>query len=476
MSKFIAILKAPDLRIGLWYLLGGIFIYRLCLSIPIPGIDIDALHVVLQAHPYLDQEGSYAGFLNIISVFFGGGIGNASLLSLGITPFCLSSVITSLFVAAHPQYSIEHKKQNDVVKSYQQLLDTFFSFALSIFFSFCLIRFFSNPIIVENQTVVLLKGGFFTAFMSVFVGCYLMKFIISQMQLLSLAGTSSAELLVAINQLAFVLYIIKNIDSYSFGLIIMLFSIAIICCFIAILGDKTYVKVSLNEVLYRNGNPVAEEGKKHIKIRPSIWKTIDVYIGLMALGVLLSTNFLGVMYVLLVLCIGILLSVFLKSESMRIMMISSCSSVFLMAFICYLTGIKKIISLDFSHIVVSLFLLRWIAGMTMLLSVRTFSLAESIMGQGLFIPGVRPGDDTANHLQKYVNNQCTFILVIGLIILYMPPAIINIFGYQKMLDSLGIQVFGLTMCTFFLKILPIISNIDRLLVMRHYDGFLKKRQ
>lgn len=87
------ILKIKELRNRILITLGIIAVFRAGVSIPIPGINIDALRAILA-----QQIHSIFGFLDMFS---GGALANVSLFSLGIIPYINASIMMSLIQGTH---------------------------------------------------------------------------------------------------------------------------------------------------------------------------------------------------------------------------------------------------------------------------------------------------------------------------------------------------------------------------------------
>src|SRR3954463_5988494 len=85
--------KVPELKRRILFTLLILAAYRVGASIPIPGVNADALRALFAA-----QENTLLGFLNIFS---GGALGRLSIFSMGIMPYINSSIIMSLLQGAH---------------------------------------------------------------------------------------------------------------------------------------------------------------------------------------------------------------------------------------------------------------------------------------------------------------------------------------------------------------------------------------
>jgi preprotein translocase subunit SecY len=92
--NFSAFGKATELKQRLWFTLGALLVYRLGTYIPIPGIDPAALQQIFQQNA--------GGILGIFDMFSGGALGRMTILALNITPYISASIIIQLLTAIVP--------------------------------------------------------------------------------------------------------------------------------------------------------------------------------------------------------------------------------------------------------------------------------------------------------------------------------------------------------------------------------------
>ena len=83
-----------ELRQRLLYVLIAIVVYRVGSHIPVPGIDPERLRLLF------DQN--QGGILDLFNMFSGGALERMSIFALGIMPYISASIITSLLVATTP--------------------------------------------------------------------------------------------------------------------------------------------------------------------------------------------------------------------------------------------------------------------------------------------------------------------------------------------------------------------------------------
>ncbi len=92
--NFSAFAKATELKNRIWFTLGALVIYRLGTYIPLPGIDPQILHDIVSR-----QVG---GILGMVDMFSGGALGRMTIFALNIMPYISASIIVQLLTAVVP--------------------------------------------------------------------------------------------------------------------------------------------------------------------------------------------------------------------------------------------------------------------------------------------------------------------------------------------------------------------------------------
>ncbi|HKS89892.1 MAG TPA: preprotein translocase subunit SecY [Stellaceae bacterium] len=86
--------KATELKNRIWFTLGALVIYRLGTYIPIPGIDPAILHDIFARNA--------GGILGMFDMFSGGALGRMTIFALNIMPYISASIIIQLLTAVSP--------------------------------------------------------------------------------------------------------------------------------------------------------------------------------------------------------------------------------------------------------------------------------------------------------------------------------------------------------------------------------------
>ena len=86
--------KYDDLKRRLWFLLGALIVYRIGTFIPVPGIDPMVLEEMFKT-----QQN---GILGMFNMFSGGALSRFSVFALGIMPYISASIIVQLMTTVSP--------------------------------------------------------------------------------------------------------------------------------------------------------------------------------------------------------------------------------------------------------------------------------------------------------------------------------------------------------------------------------------
>ena len=96
--------KATELKKRIWFTLGALIVYRLGTYIPLPGIDPAILQDIFQ-----QQAG---GILGMFDMFAGGAFGRMTIFALNIMPYISAMIIMQLLTAVSPYFE-QLKKEGE---------------------------------------------------------------------------------------------------------------------------------------------------------------------------------------------------------------------------------------------------------------------------------------------------------------------------------------------------------------------------
>ena len=115
--NFSALAKAEELKKRIWFTLGALLVYRFGTYIPLPGIDPAAWDQIFKS-----QAG---GILGMFNMFAGGGIHRMAIFALNIMPYISASIIIQLMTTVSPtleQLKKEGEQGRKVINQYTRYL------------------------------------------------------------------------------------------------------------------------------------------------------------------------------------------------------------------------------------------------------------------------------------------------------------------------------------------------------------------
>jgi preprotein translocase subunit SecY len=129
--NFSALAKAEELKKRIWFTLGALLVYRFGTYIPLPGIDPSAWEQIFRSNA--------GGILGMFNMFSGGGIHRMAIFALNIMPYISASIIVQLMTTVSPtleQLKKEGEQGRKVMNQYTRyltvLLAAFQSYGIAV--------------------------------------------------------------------------------------------------------------------------------------------------------------------------------------------------------------------------------------------------------------------------------------------------------------------------------------------------------
>src|ERR1700716_1105476 len=125
--NFSALAKAEELKKRIWFTLGALLVYRFGTYIPLPGIDPSAWEQIFRS-----QAG---GILGMFNMFSGGGIHRMAIFALNIMPYISASIIIQLMTTVSPQLE-QLKKEGEQGRKVMNQYTRYLTVLLAVFQSY----------------------------------------------------------------------------------------------------------------------------------------------------------------------------------------------------------------------------------------------------------------------------------------------------------------------------------------------------
>ena len=440
------IFNVPDLRKRIFFMLALLGVYRVGAHIPTPGIDSKALENLFQ-----QNAGTVFGFMDMMS---GGNFRKLTIFALGIMPYITASIILQLLTVVWP-YLEKLSKEGDLgrrkITTYTRYLTVLLSLVQSLGIAYAIQNqggLVSNPGVgFLLLTMVTLTTG--TAFIMWLGEQISERGIGNGMSLIIFAG-------IVVGLPHAIIEIYDKISSGAWNVLLVLIMLALMVAVVAfiVLVERGQRRISVQYAKRVVGRRVLGGQSTHLPLRVNTSGVIPV---IFASSILTFPQTLGIVS---------------KNQ--------------------YLTAF-----IDAIKIGEPLYNLLYLGGIIFFCYFYTSiifnpnEIADNMRKYGGFIPGIRPGKKTA----EYVSTILTRITLVGALYLALvaiiPEFMITGFHVQhlpligpKLEATLplwlqqGFNVnfyFGGTSLLIVVGVaMDTVQMVESQLIMRHYDGFLKK--
>lgn len=438
MKKFIDTIKniwsIPELRDRILIALALILVYRLGAHVVLPGVDVDALSETLQ------KQSKNNGLLDLINMFSGGAFANASIFALGIMPYITASIVIQLMTIAVPYFQRLQKEGESGRRKITQItryLTVLILLVQGSAYIYNINSQASNAIAIDPTMFKILSAICLTA------GSMFVMWLGEKITDRGIGNGISIIIMIGIIARlpqAFVQEISTKFAGGTGGPIVFIVEIVVLfLIFIfSIMLIQAIRKVPLQYAKRLTGNAQFGGARQYIPLK---------------------LNAAGVMPIIFAQAI-IMLPMYLLRFTQSAEMQDSWLNGFLLSF----TDIK-----GFTYNLVFFLLIVAFTYFYTAITVNPTQIAEDLKKNGGFVPGVKPGKNTANHLDTIMSK----ITLPGSIFLGI-IAILPAFAMQAGVDQGFAMFFGGTSLLILVGVvLDTLQQIESYLLMRHYDGLLK---
>ena len=156
--NFSAFAKAEELKKRIWFTLCALLVYRLGTYIPLPGINPTALAQAFDA--------AQSGIVGLFNMFAGGAVGRMAIFALGIMPYISAAIIIQLLTTVVPrleQLKKEGEQGRKIINQYTRygtvLLAVFQSYGISVGLEAANNVVIDPGVFFRISTVITLTGG-----------------------------------------------------------------------------------------------------------------------------------------------------------------------------------------------------------------------------------------------------------------------------------------------------------------------------
>ncbi|MFH2056231.1 MAG: preprotein translocase subunit SecY [bacterium] len=427
-EKLRNIFKIKELRERILFTLGILVVYRIGGHIPTPGIDAAALQSF-----FSEQAGTLFGMFDM---FVGGAFQRATVFSLGIMPYISASIIIQLLTPIFPYFqrlSREGEEGRRKITQYTR----YGTVAIALIQSFGVSVWLKSVQMEPGVSVVTVSGlGFHLLTMITFTcGTIFIMWLGEQITERGIGNGISLIIFVGIVA-RFPQAVVDEFVDLSSGqrtifTELMLIGVIILTIAAIILVTRAQRRIPVQHAKRIVGRKVVGGVTTHLP---------------------LSVNTAGVIPIIFAQSImfapATLVTLFPGSD-------------FVAEVVSYLSPGALMYNIVYAAIIV------FFAYFYTAIVINPVDMADNMKKQGAFIPGIRPGQRTAEYIDKVLTRITLPGALFFAIIAVMPYFLIQQVGVKYYFGGTGILiVVGVALDT--------LQQIESHLLMRHYDGFMKK--
>ncbi|MDP2069574.1 MAG: preprotein translocase subunit SecY [Lutibacter sp.] len=436
MKKFIQTIRdiwtIEELRNKILLTLGFMAIYRFAAQVPLPGIDITVAQAALQ------NQTSGGGILGLLDMFTGGAFAQASIVALGIMPYISASIVVQLMGIAVP-YLQKLQKDGESGRKKINQITRWLTIAITMV---------QGPAYITNiyqlipSSAIYISGSMFwlTSMVVLTAGTIFAMWLGEKITDKGIGNGISLLIMIGIIARfpeAFIQEVVSKVTASNGGMIMILIEVIVwllvilVCVYLVTAVRRIAVQYARKTVAGNIKNVTGSRDYIPLKLNASGVMPIIFAQAIMFAPALLASS---------------------DNETVKSIGISFSDMFGLWYNVLFAT---LIIVFSFFYTAIT---------------IPTNKMADDLKRSGGFIPGIRPGKDTADLLDRILS-LITFPGSVFLALVAILPAIVVKFGLTQ---SWALFYGGTSLLIMVGVAIDTIQQINSHLLNRHYDGLMKK--
>jgi len=419
MNTLLRIWKVKEVRNSILFIIAMLVIFRVTAHIPVPGVDANALKDIFGGNQ----------FFGLLNIFSGGTLESFSVVAMGVMPYITSSIIFQLLGMIVPQIEEMQKEEQGRQKINQWT------------------RIATIPLAaIQGYGLILLlsqQGNFFTstspwmtlfAIVSMTTGTMFLMWIgelISEKNI----GNGISILILAGIIAGLPTFLSQSLSIYDKSQLVtlILFLIATIVTVVSIvIMNEAQRNIPVQYARHMRGSRLSGSVSSHIPLRLNMGGVIPI---IFAISIVLFPTMIAQFFVNA------------RTEWLRELA----------------TWTLQIFQNQFFYGAIYFLLVFLFAYFYTAVIFHPDQVAENIQKQGGFIPGIRPGKQTADYL-GWVVNRLLFVGATFLSLVAVLPLIV-----QQFTGNASLVIGGTSILIIVAVVIDSVKQVESQLTMREYD-------
>jgi len=418
--------KYGDLRRRLVFLLMALVVYRVGAHIPVPGIDPTQLQKLF--------EGQQGGILSLFNMFSGGALSRFTVFALGIMPYISASIIMQLMTYVVP--SLEQlKKEGEAGRRKITQYTRYGTVALALFQSMGI------ALALESSAGLVIEPGLmfrFTAMLTLTAGTMFLMWLGEQITERGLGNGISILIFAGIaaglpNAVGGLLELVRT-GAMSIIVALIIVTLVALVTYLVVFIERGQRKILVNYARRQVGNKVYGGQSSHLPLKINMAGVIPP---IFASSIILLPS--------------TVVSWFSTGNSMTWLKdvsaaLSPGQPIYIMIYVA------AIVFFCFFYTA---------------LVFNSRETADNLKRSGAFVPGIRPGDQTARYIDKILL-RLTFIGAIYISVVCLLPEFL-ILEYNVPFYFGGTSLLIIVVVT-----MDFMSQVQNYMMSQQYESLLKK--
>ncbi|MCG2694157.1 preprotein translocase subunit SecY [Candidatus Parcubacteria bacterium] len=422
LEQFLKIWKDKDVRNKILFVLGMLAVFRIAAHIPMPGVDVENLKRFFSSNQ----------ILGLVNVFSGGAMASFSIVALGVAPYITSSIIFQLLSMIVPRLEALSKEEGgrEKINQYTRYL----TIPLAFLQSYAMINLISRssrqifsdltPFNIFSMMITMTAGTIFLMWIGELIS---EKKVGNGISLLIFAGIVD-QLPGALQQ------IIVTYDRAQLINLLAFIAIAVVTVIGVVLMNEAQRNIPISYAKRVRGNKMYGGVDSHLPLRVNIAGVIPI---IFAISIILFPPMIA--------------------------------QFFVGAKTVWVAGLaEKVIELFGNQLLYGVLYFTLVVAFTYFYTSVIFhphQIAENLQKSGGFVPGIRPGENTAAYL-KYVINRIILAGALFLGVLAILPLIM-----QQVTGLQSLVIGGTSLLIVVSVVIETVKQVESQLLMREYDKY-----
>jgi len=423
MQKFFHKLKIAftdeAIRNRLLFIAGALLVFRAFSTIPIPGVD----HAVLQQFFANNQ------FLGLLNIFSGGGLANLSIIMLGVGPFITGSIIMQLLTIMSPKIKSMYSEEGEAGKAKFTQISRLLTLPLAILQGYGFLTLLQSQGVISGLTtfqfitnIVLVAAG---SLLLMWIGELVTEYGIGNGVSIIIFAGIVASLPGSVSQMLFG-YTASQLPLYvGFGIV------ALAILYLVVFVTEAERPVPITYAKQSRGGMTYGGTSSYLPIRLNQAGVIPI---IFAMSLLLFPQ--------------MLVNVLASFDIPNLYRVTDILNAFFSNQLLY-AGVYFVLVILFTFFYTTV----------------TFDpedMSKNLQRSGAFIPGIRPGEATAN----YIGNLMTRLTLVGAVFLGI-VAVLPL-GLQMATGIAALTIGGTALLIVVSVVLDLLRRVDAQVSMREY--------